>query len=139
MDKRFVRIENISIENFKNVQKGTLDFENRRKNYRASIVGLYGQNGSGKTALIDALQLLKFSLSGKAIPEKYADYIINSFLPYELGVIKSYVLNKITYDIDNEKERTLLEKLRREFKNIIDIPSHFVPSDSVFREFIGKK
>lgn len=71
--------------------------------------------------------------------EKNADYIINSFLPYELGVIKSYVLNKITYDIDNEKERTLLEKLCREFKNIIDIPSHFVPSDSVFREFIGKK
>ena len=77
MDRRFVRIENISIENFKNVQKGTLDLENRRKNYRASIVGVYGQNGSGKTALIDALQLLKFSLCGKAIPKKYADYIID--------------------------------------------------------------
>lgn len=75
MDRRFVRIESISIEDFKNVKKGTLDFENRRKNYRASIVGLYGQNGSGKTALIDALQLLKLSLCGKAIPEKYADYI----------------------------------------------------------------
>ena len=76
MDGRYIRIENISIENFKNVQKGTLDLENRRKNYHASIVGLYGQNGSGKTALIDALRLLKLSLCGKAIPEKYADYIV---------------------------------------------------------------
>lgn len=32
---------------------------------------MYGQNGSGKTVLIDALQLLKFALSGKAIPSKY--------------------------------------------------------------------
>ena len=38
-------------------------------------MGLYGQNGSGKTALIDAIHLLKFALCGKAIPKKYADYI----------------------------------------------------------------
>lgn len=75
MGGHFVRIENITIENFKNVKYGTLDLENRRKNYRASIVGLYGQNGSGKTALIDAIQILKFALCGKVIPEKYADYI----------------------------------------------------------------
>ena len=75
MDRHFVRIENISIQNFKNVKNGTLNLENQRKNYRASVVGLYGQNGSGKTALIDTLQLLKFSLCGKAIPEKYVDYI----------------------------------------------------------------
>ncbi len=75
MDRDFFRIQSISIEDFKNVQKGTLDFENRRKNYRASIVGLYGQNGSGKTALIDALQLLKLSLCGKPFPKKYVDYI----------------------------------------------------------------
>ncbi|MFR1770046.1 AAA family ATPase [Anaerostipes sp.] len=75
MGGRFVRIENITIENFKNVKYGTLDLTNRKKNYRASIVGVYGQNGSGKTALVDALQVLKFALCGKAIPEKYADYV----------------------------------------------------------------
>ena len=75
MNGQAVRMESISIENFKNIQKGMLDFENRRKKYRASIVGLYGQNGSGKTALIDAIQLLKYSLCGKAIPRKYADCI----------------------------------------------------------------
>ncbi len=75
MNKRIVRIESMSIENFKNVKYGKLDFGNKNKNYRASIVGLYGQNGSGKTALIDAIQLLKFALCGNVIPTKYADYI----------------------------------------------------------------
>lgn len=31
MGRRFVRIENISIENFKNVQNGSLNLKNRRK------------------------------------------------------------------------------------------------------------
>ena len=70
-----IRIENITIENFKNVENGSLDLENHRKNYSASIVGIYGQNGSGKTALIDALRLLKYALCGAVIPGKYADYI----------------------------------------------------------------
>ena len=107
MDRRFVRIENISIENFKNVQKGTLDLENRRKNYRASIVGLYGQNGSGKTALIDALQLLKFSLCGKAIPEKYADYINvyekYSTLKFQFKMQKEDALYTIWYQFSMKK------------------------------------
>jgi len=70
-----VRIAGITIHNFKNVIDGSLSFENMRKDYRASIVGLYGQNGSGKTALIDALELLKYALCGSTIPEKFADYI----------------------------------------------------------------
>ena len=75
MANRTVRIVGITIENFKNVTKGSLSFENKRKEYKASILGLYGQNGSGKTALIDAIQLLKFALCGQNIPQKYADYI----------------------------------------------------------------
>ncbi|MFA5513429.1 MAG: AAA family ATPase [Sphaerochaetaceae bacterium] len=70
-----VRITGVTINNFKNVIGGSLSFENLRKNYRASIVGLYGQNGSGKTALIDALELLKYALCGNTILEKFADYI----------------------------------------------------------------
>ena len=70
-----VRITGITIHNFKNVIEGSLSFENIRKNYRASIVGLYGQNGSGKTALIDALELLKYALCGRTIPEKFAAFI----------------------------------------------------------------
>ena len=64
-----VRLSGILIQDFKNVREGYLDFSNRRKGYRTSILGLYGQNGSGKTALIDALQLLKYLLCGKPVPQ----------------------------------------------------------------------
>jgi len=70
--------------------------------------------------------------------EKNADYIINSFLPYELGVIKPYLLNVVSYDFNKPHEKELYDKIRFEFEKIVEIPSHFVPSDSVFREFIGK-
>ena len=108
MDRSNIRIENIIIEGFKNVQRGILDLDNRRKNYRASIVGLYGQNGSGKTALIDALQLLKFSLCGKAIPEKYVDYInVNekfATLQFQFKMQKEEVLYNIWYQFSLKKE-----------------------------------
>lgn len=75
MNKTFVRIENVEIVNFKNVRYGFLDFENTRKPFKSSVLGLYGQNGSGKTALIDALSLLKLTLSGKTVPTHFADYV----------------------------------------------------------------
>lgn len=75
MVSSIVRLTEISIENFKNVKMGQLNLGNRRKDYRASILGLYGQNGSGKTALIDALQVLKYALCGKAVPAEIADCI----------------------------------------------------------------
>ena len=75
MKRITVRIERIEIFNFKNVKYGELDFENNRKPYKASILGLYGQNGSGKTALIDALSLLKLTLSGQKVPVNFVDYV----------------------------------------------------------------
>ena len=70
-----VRIERMEIENFKNVKKGQISLKNNRKNYKSSILGIYGQNGSGKTALIDAIMLLKLALCGQSVPPQYADYI----------------------------------------------------------------
>ncbi len=85
-----VRLKNITIENFKNVKCGQLSFTNNRKNYHTSILGLYGQNGSGKTALIDALNLLQMALKGQPVPIKFADYINveadYAFLRYEFSI-----------------------------------------------------
>jgi len=75
VNRSVVRIKSISITNFKNVTHGELSFENSRKPYKASVVGVYGQNGSGKTALIDAMQLLKLTLTGQSVPVRFADYI----------------------------------------------------------------
>ena len=75
MNNTFVRLNGLTIENFKNVKNGQLSFANPRKAYRTSVLGLYGQNGSGKTALIDAIELLQLALKGQPIPSKFADYI----------------------------------------------------------------
>ena len=90
MEETVVRLERICIEDFKNVKNGQLSFVNNRKAYSTSILGLYGQNGSGKTALIDAMELLKWALTGKSVPQKFADYINveagSASLHYEFSV-----------------------------------------------------
>lgn len=106
MKDTIVRIESIEIRNFKNVGYGHIDFENSKKGYKASILGLYGQNGSGKTALIDALSLLKFALSGRSIPHYFADYV---------NVDSEYALFCYTVKIYNE-EQNISYRIVYEFK-----------------------
>ena len=75
MKNTIVRIEQIEIYNFKNVKYGIINFNNKHKQYKSSILGLYGQNGSGKTALIDALALLKANLCCMEIPLSYGERV----------------------------------------------------------------
>lgn len=75
MGRYFVRIQNITLVNFKNVKFGTISLNNALKKYDASILGLYGQNGSGKTALIEAIKILKILLCGMSLPEGSDNYI----------------------------------------------------------------
>lgn len=75
MKEAVVRIKSVEIKNFKNVVGGQITFDNSKKGFDASILGLYGQNGSGKTALIDSLSLLRIALSGQSVPAHYADFI----------------------------------------------------------------
>lgn len=75
MENYKVRIKDVTINNFLNIRKGYLSFVNPNRDYLMSILGLYGQNGSGKTALINALDILKSALSGQTIPSAYNDCI----------------------------------------------------------------
>jgi len=96
-----VRIESIEIKNFKNVRYGKLSFKNTRKLYNSSVLGLYGQNGSGKTAVIDALFILKYALTMQQIPASFADYINvdaeYATLKYEFKVINR--INSAEYTV----------------------------------------
>ena len=62
------RLSRIEIYNFKNIKRAELDFKN-------SILGLYGLNGSGKTALIDVLDLIKTILCGQKVPSDFSNMI----------------------------------------------------------------
>lgn len=75
---------------------------------KASILGLYGQNGSGKTALIDAIAVLRYALSGKKIPVKYADYINidseYSHLQFQFHIKNEAALYHVWYDFSIKKD-----------------------------------
>ena len=77
MDNLIVRVEEIELENFKNVKHGSFQMPSalKKETDAADILGIYGQNGSGKTAVIDAFCILQGLLSGCALGEDAASQI----------------------------------------------------------------
>lgn len=72
MTGNVVRLVAMEIKNIKNVKYGKIDMAQRK---RGSILGIYGQNGSGKTVVVDCMVLLKCLFSGKRIPAHFFYYI----------------------------------------------------------------
>ncbi|MFI3208705.1 MAG: ATP-binding protein [Eubacteriales bacterium] len=74
-----VRLSSLTLKNIKNVKNGTifmpLSNQNDLKLCGAEILGIYGQNGSGKTAIVDALYFLQSIMIGDEINQNIVDYI----------------------------------------------------------------
>ena len=64
-----IQIQSITLNNFKNVVQGSVEFKNH-------VLGVYGQNGSGKTAIINALELLQILARGESLHPAMAHYIL---------------------------------------------------------------
>lgn len=81
MNTPIVRLEEITIKNLKNVEYGHIKLNLDKKCSSSNLLGLYGQNGSGKTVLINAIDILKQLLMGQRLSDYLVDYInINSDL-----------------------------------------------------------
>ena len=66
-----------------------------------------------------------------------ADIIFNTTLSYEIGVLKTYV-EPLLYLVDeNDENYEYVVRLLNLLKNILPIPSDYIPKDSIIREFIG--
>lgn len=66
-----------------------------------------------------------------------ADVIFNSFLAYELGVLKTYV-EPLLYSVNpSDPEYHTVIRLLEILRLVLPIPSVDVPSTSIIREFIG--
>ena len=103
-----VRLSRIELTDFKSVENGVITFSLQQG--RASICGIYGQNGSGKTAIIQAIAILKCAMAGMKIPRPYAECIAagkeSANLSFEFDF--SYPdgrLVRVGYEFDLKKAR----------------------------------
>ncbi len=81
MNELIVRLLSIELNDFKNVDYGKIEMPNSNTEDgfkgNSEILGIYGQNGSGKTAVIDALGFLKILMMGLPLPSDTASFIGN--------------------------------------------------------------
>ena len=130
MKNTVIRLKQIRIQNFKNVVDGEITLIDEKKDYLASILGLYGQNGSGKTALIDALSLLKASLCGTIILPTFAECInVNaSFARFSFAFLLEDIASKMKYNINyNFKIKKEADKAKQNIDN---------PGDNSFKTIL---
>lgn len=60
-----IRLRRLFLEDAKNTRHGEITFRDLPSG--ASVTGIYGQNGSGKTTVIDAIQCLKTLMEGRPL------------------------------------------------------------------------
>lgn len=113
----FVRIIEAELENFKSVEYGNIVFNCGKEkvpyNTKSDILGIYGQNGSGKTSFIEALDILRILMSGGSIPNYYADCIAKG---------KEY--SKLSFTFDFQYPNNIIRTVKYEFKlRLIDLDS----------------
>lgn len=81
MDEFVARINYIELNNFQNVAYGRIEMPKTQSgepfSRRADIAGIYGQNGSGKTAVINALKYVQSLMCGDALEKDAAQRIMN--------------------------------------------------------------
>ncbi|MCX6054202.1 MAG: AAA family ATPase [Chloroflexi bacterium] len=79
MQSEITRITSIELRDFKNVGYGKITLPSAvGKDFSelsSDVLGIYGQNGSGKTAVVEALFFVKLLLSGQPLPGNIVEYI----------------------------------------------------------------
>lgn len=120
-----VRISKIVIDGFKSVEHGEVVLDCGKQfvphGTRSDILGIYGQNGSGKTSLIEALAILKRTMSGSTIPSGCTDCIsvkrgfatltFTFDLQYQSGEIRT-----VEYRFSIKKNRMSKEELKERWE-----------------------
>ena len=106
-----VRLSSLKISNIKNVRTGQIVMPNTYQKHltykKAEVLGLYGQNGSGKTAVIDTLYYLQKIMIGNMLDEEIADYIDVASNQAEIIADFNIFIETIIYEVSY---RIILER-----------------------------
>ena len=98
-----VRLSSLKISNIKNVRVGQIVMPNtcqKHLTYKtAEVLGLYGQNGSGKTAVIDTLYYLQKIMIGSTLDKKVANYIDAASDQAEITADFNIFIETIIYEV----------------------------------------
>ena len=70
-----VNVMGFELTNIKNVSYGKIEMSSKKENGRADILGIYGQNGSGKTAVVDAFKILEMLMQGQSLAANVSELI----------------------------------------------------------------
>lgn len=60
--------------NFKSFAKSTLDFTQKNNKAPKNLISIYGENGSGKSNIVDAFRILKFSTLTTSFSERFTKF-----------------------------------------------------------------
>lgn len=76
----WIRLKRVDITNLQNVEYGTITLfhkgEKMTPEWKADVLGIYGQKGSGQMTFVHAMKLLKMILEGESLQNEALPYIM---------------------------------------------------------------
>ena len=113
----------MELENFKNVKYGKIEFKEEKDDGKiANILGIYGQNGSGKTAVINALNLFRIVVSGQSLNPNFCNFIScdekYAGLNFEFRIIDNDEIYRVFYRFELRKTYDNIKNLDYNIKNL---------------------
>lgn len=145
MDHPIVRLSALTLKNIKNVKNGTVcmpSVNNVSSSFKADILGIYGQNGSGKTVIVDALYFLKQIMTGSNLNSEFADYMDSKTNQAEITAEFIILREKSFYEVGYHVQFIKIDSkvcIDREFLNCAITQNGIRSNKNIFMDYQRSK
>ena len=142
MKKTIVRLASLKLVNIKNVKNGIIYMPNTTNKVlvgdKAEILGIYGQNGSGKTAIVDALYFLQNIMAGSNLDIFIGDYISSDSdeaeINAEFNIFDGNIIYEVGYKVSLKRNDNEVI-IDRETLNVAKNENEHRSNKTVFMDF----